>query len=99
MTNRADTLLAFVAAFEASIARHRHWLREPSLIVDLRDAALRGDARRVANFAREVTRLIRRERLWGLENRATARRQDARRQRFHDLAWGLRPQHEARRSA
>ena len=89
MTDRADTLLAFVAAFEASIARHRHWLREPYLLVDLREAGLRGDALRVANLAREVRRLIRRERLWGLENRATARRQHARRQRFHDLAWGL----------
>lgn len=99
MSDQTDTLLAFAAAFEASIARHRHWLREPYLITDMRDAAMRGDARRVANFAREIQRTIRRERLWGLENRATARRHEARRQRFHDLAWGLRPQHEARRSA
>lgn len=91
MTDRADSLLAFVAAFEASIARHRHWLREPFLLTDLRDAALRGDARRVANFSREVQRLIRRERLWHLESVATAHaarspRYAAGRQHFRDLA-------------
>jgi hypothetical protein len=93
MTDRADTLLAFAVTFEASIARHRHLLREPCLLTDLREAALRGDARRVANFAREVQRLIRRERLWHLENVATAyaarsSRNETRRQHFHDLAWG-----------
>ena len=94
MTDQADTLLAFVAAFEAGIARHRHWLREPYLLADLREAAIRGDAYRVANCAREVQRLIRRERLWHLENLATAHalrspRHEIRRQHFHDLAWGL----------
>lgn len=92
MTDHADTLLAFVATFEASIARHRHWLREPFLLTDLRDAALRGDARRVANFAAEVARLIRRERLWHLESLATAHAHRSphyatRRQHFHDLAY------------
>jgi hypothetical protein len=91
MTDHTDTLLAFVGTFEASIARHRHWLREPFLLTDLRDAALRGDARRVANFAAEVARLIRRERLWHLESLASARAHRSshyatRRQHFHDLA-------------
>ena len=93
MSDRADTLLAFVAAFEASIARHRHCTR-PYLLTDLRDAACRGDACRVANFMREIQRLIRRERLWHLESLATAHApfsalHDSRRQRFHDLAYRL----------
>ena len=92
MTDRADSLLVFVADFEASIARHRHLLRGPFLLTDLRDAALRGDARRVASFAAEVQRLIRRERLWHLESVATVHahrspRYAARRQHFRELAY------------
>lgn len=93
MTAAPCDLIGFCHDFERRIAKHRD-LCEPYLLSDMRDAACRGDARRVANFMREIERVIRRERLWHLESLATAHAplsalHDKRRQRFHDLAHGL----------
>lgn len=89
MTARVTDLCDFVRAFEADIRRQeRHLHHAPEIMSELRHAACCGDAREVSRLAASIRSRIRRERLWYLESLATARRQDARRQRFHDLAWG-----------
>ena len=88
MTDLLD-ICDFAVSFEDSIARHRDFFAHaPDLLPMFRDAAHRGDVEAVACLAGQIRTRIRRERLWHLESLATARGQDARRQRFHDLAWG-----------
>lgn len=79
----------FVRDFGVAHARHWHHLdRAPDLPWRFWRAACEGNAAEVARLATSIRGRIRRERLWHLESLATARRQDARRQRFHRLAWG-----------
>jgi len=74
-------LIDFCRSFEASIARHwqRVGWRHPDPLPRLRDAAYRGDGARAARLMESIRKTIRRERPWLLENKATARRNAARR--------------------